>query len=225
MARRIEIKLGDWYHCYNFAVERTRAFTSQKDYERFLLLMYLSNGATGRRAANARDTSLHRILTNDSIVLTTPLVEVGAYCIMPTHVHFVLKEVEEGGIATFMQKIFTGYTMYFNKRNSRIGSLFAGSYKAKHLPTDRHFKRAINYVHMNPIELYEPNWKTGSGNLGKVEERLRAYRYSSLPEHTGIARPEHKILGAEIFALFAAPTSLSSMFFDAQAYDQSTTDQ
>ena len=71
---------------------------------------------------------------------------------------------------------------------------------------------------MNPIELYESNWKQGAGNLGAVEEKLRAYRYSSLHEHTGAVRPEAKLIGREVFTLFNSPSSLSSMLFDAQAY-------
>jgi hypothetical protein len=137
---------------------------------------------------------------------------------MPNHVHFILKEVEEGGVATFMQRVFTGYTMYFNRKTQRTGALFAGTYKSKHLSSDRYFKHAINYVHMNPIELFEPNWKQGAGNLGSVEEKLRAYKYSSLLEHIGIERPERKILGNEVFTLFDAPASISTMLFEAQAY-------
>ncbi len=189
-----------------------------RDYDRFMLLMYFANGSSKRRAGNRMSTPFHRVLQKQNAAPGAPLVEVGAYCLMPNHVHFVLKEVEEGGVAAFMQRVFTGYTMYFNKQNERTGALFSGSYKSKHLATDRYFKHAINYVHMNPIELYEPNWKTGAGNVGAIEEKLRAYKYSSLHEHMGIERPEKRLLGSEVFTLFDAPTTLSTMLFDAQAY-------
>ena len=218
MANRDPIEVGEWYHCYNRGVDRRKVFAGPKDYDRFLMLMYTASGTGKLNASHARALSLSRMLQKDKLRHGAPLVEVGAYCLMPNHVHFVLKEVEEGGIAAFMQRIFTGYTMYFNKKNDRTGALFAGSYKSKHLATDRYFKHAINYVHMNPIELYEPDWKQGSGNLGTIEEKLRAYKYSSLLDHTGTNRPEKKLLGSEVFTLFDAPTSLSTMLFDAQAY-------
>jgi len=64
---------------------------------------------------------------------------------------------------------------------------------------------------MNPIELHEPNWKSGAGNLGAIEEKLRGYKYSSLPDHTAqrsaSSEPERKILGNEVFTLFDSPTS------------------
>ncbi len=217
MARPHQIAIGEWYHCYNRGVDKRKVFTSPKDYERFLTLVYMANNARST-LSDLRETTLQRVLSGKNIASRSPLVEIGAYALMPNHIHFVVKEIQEGGVAMLMQKIFTGYTMYFNKRNDRTGALFAGTYKSKHLSSDRYFKHAINYVHLNPAELYEPEWKSGSGNLGAIEEKLRDYRYSSLPEHTGSERPERKILGNEVFGLFDAPASLSTMLFDAQAY-------
>lgn len=224
MANRVPIEIGEWYHCLNRGTDKRKVFSGADDYERFLMQMYLASVTKKLPPSNIRNASLKKVTADAFDRPGTPLVEIGAYCLMPNHVHFILKEVQEGGIASFMQKVFTGYTMYFNKRNGRTGALFAGTYKSKHLSTDRYFKHAINYVHMNPIELYEPNWKQGAGNLGAIEEKLRAYKYSSLPDHTGETRPEGKILGSEIFTLFDAPTSLSSMLFDAQAYHRETTE-
>lgn len=218
MTRRVPIAPGEWYHCYNRGVDRRRVFLSSRDYERFLMLLYISNGTHRTRASNFSSGSLTRVLGSTKIKRGAPLVEIGAYCLMPNHAHFILKESVEGGIAAFMQKVFTGYTMYFNGRHERTGPLFSGSYKSKHLSTDRYFKHAINYVHMNPVELYEPGWKSGTANIGKIAEKLRAYRYSSLNDHTGESRPESAILGKEVFTLFDSPTSLSSILFDAQAY-------
>lgn len=219
---RVPIETGEWYHCYNRGVDKRRVFASHQDYERFLALMFLANGDNKKRVSNIRKVPLQKLVLRENLERGTPLVEIGAYCLMPNHVHFILKEVEEGGIASFMQKVFTGYTMYFNQKNERTGALFAGTYKSKHLATDRYFKHAINYVHMNPIELHEPNWKQGAGNVGAVEEKLRAYRYSSLRDHIGSGRAEKKILGNEVFTLFDAPSSLSATLFDAQAYYRDT---
>lgn len=219
MARRVLIAEGEWYHCFNRGVDKRRVFMSQKDMDRFLMLMYLSNSSGSNRAANVnRTTTLMQLFNHEKLDPGSPLVEIGSYCLMPNHIHFVIKEINEGGVAAFMQRLFTGYTMYFNAKHERTGPLFSGRYKSRHLSTDRYFKHAINYVHMNPIELFEPDWKTGSGNLGVIEERLRAYRYSSLPDHAGERRPERKLLGSEVFTLFNSPTSLSSILFDAQAY-------
>jgi len=141
---------------------------------------------------------------------------------MPNHVHFIFKEVEAGGIALFMQKLFTGYTMYFNKRNDRTGALFAGTYKSKHLASDRYFKHAINYVHMNPIELHEPNWKSGAGNLERSKKVARIQILE--PARSYGAALGHRATGAkrfsamEVFTLFDSPTSLSTILFEAQAY-------
>jgi putative transposase len=78
------------------------------------------------------------------------LVRIGAYCLMPNHFHLLLTEQEEAGISSFMQKLSTGYTMYFNKRNERTGVLFQGKYKSKHADEDRYLKYLISYIHLNP---------------------------------------------------------------------------
>ncbi len=224
MTRRVSIAEGEWYHCYNRGVDKRKLFATPKDYERFLLLLFLANGTKNIQPSNIRNATLPRVVESIKARRGSPLVEIGAYSLMPNHVHFVIKEATPGGIPVFMQKIFTGYTMYFNKRNARTGALFGGTYKSKHLSTDRYFKHAINYVHMNPVELFEPDWKTGAGNLGKIEEKLRSYKYSSLVDHESDQRPERKILGNEVFTLFDTPSSLSTVLFEAQAYYRETTD-
>ncbi len=188
------------------------------------MLIFLCNGERNIQVSNIRNATLPRVLSNEKILRGDPLIELGAYCLLPNHIHFVIKETQQGGIAAFMRKLFTGYTMYFNRQYKRTGPLFNGSYKSKHLSTDRYFKNAINYVHLNPIGLYEPNWKSSSGSLGIIEEKIRSYRYSSLAEHTGIERAERKILGDEVFTLFDAPSSLSTMLFDAQAFQRDGVD-
>ncbi len=210
---------GEWYHCYNRGVDRRRVFSSKRDSERFLILMLLSNSTRAIRSSNAhRYTSLASLCADEKIDMGSPLVDIGAYCLMPNHVHFVMKEIRAGGIALFMQRLFTGYTMYFNTQHNRTGALFAGTYKSKHLFSDRYFKHAIHYVHMNPIELEDSEWKSGRGDLGKAEAALRSYGYSSLPDHLGIQRPERRLLGSEAFSLLSPHPSLSSVLFDAQAY-------
>jgi len=147
-----------------------------------------------------------------------PLVEIGAYSLIPNHFHFTLKEITEGGIATFMQRIFTAYTMYFNKKYDRSGALFAGPFKSRHITDERYLKHLISYQHLNAAELFEPRWKDGFGNLEKIEAQLAAYPYSSLPDFLGQKRPERKILGNSIFELYDSIPTLAEIIEDAHSY-------
>lgn len=127
-----------------------------------------------------------------------PLVDIAAYCLMPNHFHLLIQEIEEGGISKFMQKLTTGYTMYFNKKNDRNGSLFQGKFKATHVADDRYLRYLISYIHLNPIKLIEPKWKeTGITDKTRAERYLETYSQSSYLDYLGKKRLEEMILSRE----------------------------
>src|SRR3989338_9462360 len=97
-----------------------------------------------------------------------------------------------------MQKVFTAYTMHFNVRRERTGALFAGTYKAKHIDDDRYLKKVIPYVILNPAELFEPKWKQGKCDIGKIRAQLLEYPYSSMKEFFGKDGTDQKITGVGI---------------------------
>src|SRR3989344_7333645 len=184
MVTRAQCATGEWYHCYNRGTDKRVVFTDPNDYQRFVTLLYTSNGTKAVRISDSFRPNLSSFLEKD-IDRGEPLVEIGAYTLMPNHPHLVLKQVKESGIARFMQKVFTGYTMYFNLRHARTGALFAGTYKYRHVANDDYLKRLIPYVLLNPVELFESRWKEGVADLPSIEKALLAYKYSSLPDFFG----------------------------------------
>lgn len=220
MVHREPIQLDEWYHCYNRGVDKRKVFLEKRDYERLLLLMYLGKRPKPIQLFNENKTRLKTILKETTeVTWKSDIVEIGAYALMPTHFHFVLKEIQEGGIALFMQKVFTGYTLYFNRKNKRTGALFAGTFKSKHIADDEYLKHLISYVHLNPVELFEPGWKENRGGVLKITKRLREYPYSSLSEFLGTDRPHKVLLGHSIFQLFDETPSISQMIRDAKTYE------
>jgi len=219
MANRIPIEIDEWYHCYNRGVDKRKVFLDEADYERMLILMYLAKHALPVRLFSLRNAHLSTILSEAHEKNISPLVEIGAYSLMPNHFHFVLKEIQEGGIALFMQKLFTGYTMYFNNKNERTGALFAGTYKSKHVAQDDYFKQLISYVHMNPAEIFEPKWKEEVGNVIEMQKKLLQYPYSSLPDFVGDERLQKRLLDTSVFDLFDRKPSMREMLREARAYD------
>ena len=217
MANRIPIEAGEWYHCYNRGVDKRKVFLGLRDYERILILMYLAKNALPVRLFSIKNARLEKILTG--VERSDPIVEIGAYSLMPNHFHFVLREIREGGIALFMQKVFTGFTMYFNQKSGRTGALFAGTYKSKHVANDVYFKYLISYVHINAAELFEPTWKDGVGDIREMEKNLLRYPYSSLLEFTGQERPQKHLLDASVFELFDHVPSIHQMLKEARAYE------
>ncbi len=139
---------------------------------------------------------------------------------MGNHYHILLQEKIENGISKFMQKVGTGYTMYFNEKNDRIGSLFVGPFRSKHIGTDAYLRKVVQYIHLNPAEIFEQGWKHGNvKNLGQLKNKLLSYQTSSLPDYFGAPRPEQAILDIESIALLKdGLPPLSSVLRDAAAY-------
>lgn len=217
MPTRAPFGVDEWYHCYNRGVDKRVTFVSTADYVRFQTLLYTCNSTNAAHFGNLHGRTLAELSVNP-VHQKDQLVSIGAYALMPNHFHLVLKEKTAGGISLFMQKLMTGYTMYFNIKRERTGSLFAGSFKSKHVATDRYFKHLIAYVHLNPAGLYSFSWKRGSAITQNVEMGLRSYRYSSLLDFIDHERPERVLLGTEVFDLYGRRPTLKQIVEQAREY-------
>jgi len=78
------------------------------------------------------------------------LVEIIAYCIMPTHLHLTLKQLKENGVSTFMSNILNSYARYFNTKHERKGPLWEGRFKSVLVETDEQLLHLTRYIHLNP---------------------------------------------------------------------------
>ncbi len=213
--RKVPFAVGEWYHCYNRSVEGRSSFEDSREYYRFLELLYLANDELPLRRDDIGVRKFEDVL---KVPRGKRLVAIGAFCLMPNHFHLVLKELVDGGITSFMRKVGTAYTMYFNARHKRIGNLFLKPFKARHVSNDRYFQHLINYVHCNPATLYEPKWKTGPVVDPRfLGDHINVYPYSSLGAHTGVHTPLNNILDPEILSL-ARTISIQKMLQEARLY-------
>jgi putative transposase len=222
--RQTQFAPDEWYHCYNRGVEKRTVFETKSDYQRFLQSLFLCNDTEPVRRDNIRDkshTEIFQIEKNES------LVSVGAYCLMPNHFHLLLQEKIDGGISQFMQKLGTAYTMYFNIKNERVGGLFVKPFRSKHIHDDRYLQRVTQYIHLNPVELFERNWKTNPPvarrRLATLREQVLKYPYSSLFDYIETnKRPEIGILDPKAVSLLRNDTSsFAETLKDAALYYQS----
>jgi putative transposase len=192
MTRQTILARDEFYHIYNRGTDKRKIFSSQKDYERFLALLYLCNNSETVHLSNHQGSTLPKLL---SMPRGAPLVHLCAYCLMPNHFHLILQEIDDGGISRFMQKLITAYTMYFNKLHERSGALFQGRFKATHAKDDGYLTYLISYIHLNPVKLFEPTWKeTGIKNRKGSETFLDNYEYSSYLDYVGNIRKEAVII-------------------------------
>ena len=191
--RKVNFVGGEYYHIYNRGNSKQIIFLDEKDCKHFIYLLYLSN--------TIRKFTLRDIVKDFfNFDQEKQLVSVGAWVLMPNHFHLLVTEKEEGGISKYMQKLSTAYSMYFNKKYKRTGSLFEGKFKSQHVDTDRYLKYLFSYIHLNPIKLIQKDWKeVGIKNKKEALEYLQKYTYSSYLDHLGINRIQNKILNTEAF--------------------------
>lgn len=163
-----------YYHIYNRGVEKRIIFTDEQDYKTFLsfLKLYLTKPKQQGRTLSLGDNTtigVKRAPNNftDNITLF-------AYCLMPNHFHFMVKQQSEYAIASYMQSLMTKYTTYFNKRHHRVGGLFQGKYKAVRIENEYQYVYLTKYIHRNPLSL--PKYKNSS-------QPLSSYPYSSYPNY------------------------------------------
>lgn len=199
MARKVKFEVDEWYHCYNRGVDKRITFEEEADYIRFVELLYLANDTAPLNRDNIGTHSAEEIFARER---TQPLVAIGAYALMSNHYHLLIKEIEEGGLSAFMHKLGIAYTTYFNQKYQRVGNLFVKPFRARHVKDDRYFQHVVNYIHLNPAELFENEWKKGKvGNPAALIKRLESYPYSSLTDHQKYKRPMNAIIDLSIFRL------------------------
>ena len=190
--RKVSFAPGEFYHIYNRGNDKREIFHDQQDYFYFLKTLNIFNTKMSLRL---------RYMSKDFFICNNNpgLVSIGCYCLMPNHFHLLITQTEDGDISKFMQKVMTSYVMYYNQKYKRTGSLFEGKFKSKHIGDDRYFKYLFSYVHLNPIKLIEPKWKTeGIKNQEKALEFLEKYEYSSYGKYAK-GKDKYNILNTSVF--------------------------
>ncbi len=106
-------------------------------------------------------------------------IELLAYCLMPTHIYMVVRELEKGAVTSLMRKISTFYSMYYNQKHKRSGYVFEGSFKCQEV---KDVENTIRLVHQLPAAKTVKRFgmvQTTSGISASD------YLYSSLKDYLG----------------------------------------
>jgi len=181
-----------YYHIYNRGVDKRTIFCEKADYFRFLHDLFELNDAdavlnVNRRCAAVEEKGSDKTGCGTVRKTRKLLVDIISFCLMKNHFHLILQQIQKKGVELFMHKLGTGYTMYFNRKYSRKGSLFEGPYESIEVKTDEYITHLSRYIHLNPIEIIEPKWKTGGiKNSTRAKQFLKDYRWSSYQDYIGI---------------------------------------
>jgi len=184
--KRPPLVTGEIYHIVMRGVEKRIIFPQEEDYFRFIhdLFEFNDENAVGDAfRKNIPRTVLGKVGTKKE--KRRLLVEILIFCLMPNHFHLLLYQLKRNGISNFMRKM-GGYATYINKKYRRVGHLYQGRFRAVHIKGNNQLKNVFVYIHTNPVELIEPEWKEGNiQDLKKAIKFLENYRYSSYLDYIG----------------------------------------
>lgn len=182
--RNISIVTNEIYHVVNRGIASQDIFSNYKEYERALkaLFYYQYIGSNNLSLSHflqlpqeVQNEQLHKLKSSKKI-----FVEIVAYCLMPNHFHFLLRQVENNGICTFVGNFSNSYTKYFNTLHDRNGPIFQGRFKAVRIEQDEQLVHVSRYIHLNPYS---------SCLINEISD-LEKYPYSSFNEYLTRGKPE-----------------------------------
>jgi REP element-mobilizing transposase RayT len=79
-------------------------------------------------------------------------IGVVAYCLMPNHYHFLLKQIGTTSAGRCIQLLFNSYTKAFNVMERRTGTLFESPFKAIEVDDPDYLRSLCRYIHRNPVK-------------------------------------------------------------------------
>jgi putative transposase len=117
---------GGYYHFYNRGAHRESIFREPENY--VFVLQKLKQ--------YCRELAL------------TPI----AYCLLPNHYHFLIRQDGEQAGGLLPQRIFNSYSKAYNKRYEHSGTLFESQYKVIMVHTESYALNVCRYIHANPVK-------------------------------------------------------------------------
>jgi len=154
-ARQPIFAAQSFYHIYNRGHNKESIFLNHKDYSRYL-------------------KRLEKFLAKHDVALI-------AYCLMPNHVHLLLRQNNNESPGGFIHRLHTAYSMYFNKKYERVGSVFQGRFKAKHVDSEEYLLHVSRYIHLNPLEIVRAQGPALNSLLKYPWSSLKEYAHPKLP--------------------------------------------
>jgi len=149
---------NSYYHLYNRGVEKRIIFQDKQDYNVFVsyLKTYLLPKDEMMLKNQLSDSALPWVDKDKALKLLrmnnfADEINLIAYCLMPNHFHFLLKQNSSNAIDRLMNSLGTRYTMYFNKKYKRVGSLYQSVYKAVQVESNEQLLYLSSYIHRNPL--------------------------------------------------------------------------
>ena len=188
--RKVPLITNHFYHILSRSIANYTVFRTERDFRRMrqLLRFYQLQDPPFRLSYLEETTDPEGAL--DQIQKRRgKLVDIVAYCIMPTHLHLLLRQRKKDGISRFMSNILNSYTRYFNLKNRRKGPLWEGRFKNVEVESDEQLQHLTRYIHLNPVTAY-------------LVENPEDWEFSSYREFIGAIQPKARVCHFQDFLTF-----------------------
>lgn len=165
------LSTNEIYHVFNRSIGKELIFLS----ERFLnkILRIVDYYRFNQRLKYSEFSRLSLDLQQNyisSIINNPPLIDIYVFSFMPTHFHFLVKQLQVKGISIFISNIQNSFAKNYNLIIDRNGSLFEHSFKAKRITNNEEFNHVSRYIHINHV----------TARIIEFEQLL-TYEWTSLP--------------------------------------------
>ena len=153
---------GETYHVFTKSIAGYKIFNTDSEYSRIMAMLHyykVKNRGLKFSSFMKSENMTYSVRTLASISKygsdrNERRVEIIAYCIMPTHLHLILRQLSDKGVSTFMSNVLNSYTRYFNIKHNRKGPLWEGRFKNVLVETDEQLLHLTRYIHLNPVTSY-----------------------------------------------------------------------
>lgn len=176
MYRKNPLVSGEIYHIFNRSIAEYQIFNNEKEFLRMIHLIsfYRFEKITPKfsefyRTLKRRKQEFFSLL-EETTKNKEKLIQIIAYCIMPTHFHLILRQIKDNGISTFMSNILSGYSHYFNITHKRKGPLYESRFNSILIQNDTQLLHLTRYVHLNPVTAH-------------LTEKAEEWKFSSYDEY------------------------------------------
>lgn len=204
--RRETISNNAVYHVFTKSIAGYCIFRDDHDYTRmFNLIKYYRLEKPPAKFSAYMELKNRDLILGKHNLTNDLLVDVIAYCIMPTHLHIALKQLKDNGISAFMGSLLNSYTRYFNTRSGRKGPLWQSRFKHVQVESDEQLSHLTRYIHLNPVTEH-------------LCEDPGAWEYSSYREYVGESEDP---ICVHDYGLFPSTSAYRDFVLDQKEYQRS----
>ena len=172
MQRKEPLVTGNIYHIMSKSISGYSIFNSDTEYTR-MIQMFRFFSYDGSLPRFSQFITYHVVqkegfeqALKQLVGENNKLMQIIAYCLMPTHIHLILKQLQDNGLSVAVGNMLNAYTRYFNTRHKRQGPLWMSRFKNILVDSDEQLLHLSRYIHLNPVTAGLVNnaaqWKNSS---------------------------------------------------------------